>query len=131
MTGRSFAAALICVGLSAQTAAPPAGSTTVPQGNANPESFRAQTTEVIVPITVTDEKGRFVSNLDARDFKIFDEGKQQKIQFFTRERNQPVVIGFLLDLSNASRIHWKAYSESTQELVTALLPNDPKYSGYL
>jgi VWFA-related protein len=72
-----------------------------------------------------------VSNLDAKDFKIFDEGKEQQIQFFTRERNQPVVIGFLLDMSNASRIHWKAYSESAQELVLALLPHDPKYSGYL
>ena len=89
-------------------------------------------TEVIVPITVVDEKtGKFVSNLDAKDFKIFDEGKEQNIQFFTRERNQPVVIGFLMDMSNASRIHWKAYSESAQELVLALLPNDPRYSGYL
>jgi len=131
MTGRSFAAALICLGLSAQTAAPPPGAQATPTRATSNEPFRTQTTEVIVPITVTDEKGRFVSNLDANDFKIFDQGKQQKIQFFTRERNQPVVIGFLLDLSNASRIHWKTYSESTQELVSALLPNDPKYSGYL
>ena len=74
-------------------------------------------------ITVTDEKGRFVSNLDAKDFKITDEGKEQKITFFTPERNQPVVIGFLMDLSNASKIHWKSYSESAQELVSALMPN--------
>lgn len=86
---------------------------------------------MIVPVTVTDSLGRFVSNLDVTDFKIYDEGKEQKIQFFTRERNQPVVIGFLLDLSNESRIHWKSYSEAAQELVSALLPNEPKYSGYL
>src|SRR5919112_4053816 len=36
-----------------------------------------------------------------------------------------------MDMSNGSRIHWKAYSESAQELVLALLKNDPKYSGYL
>lgn len=95
------------------------------------QPFRSQTTEVIVPVTVTDEKGRFVSNLDAKDFRITDEGKEQKINFFTRERNQPVVIGFLIDLSNASKIQWKSYSESAQELVSALMPNDPKYSGYL
>jgi len=28
-----------------------------------------------------------------RDFKNFDEGKEQKIRFFTRERSQPVVVG--------------------------------------
>ncbi len=96
------------------------------------EPFRTQVNEVIVPVTVTDEKGRFVSNLDAKDFRILDEGKEQNIQFFTRERSQPVVVGFLLDLSSASRIHWKQYQEAAMELVNILMPNnDPKYSGYL
>ena len=76
-------------------------------------------------------KGRFVSDLNVKDFKIFDEGKEQKIEFFTRERNQPVVVGFLLDLSNASKIHWKTYQEAAIDLISTLLPNDPKYSGYL
>ncbi|MBC8167009.1 MAG: hypothetical protein H7Y20_14215, partial [Bryobacteraceae bacterium] len=123
----------LSAGLQAQTSVvpPAADAKNTQSGATGAEPFRVQATEVIVPITVTDEKGRFVSNLDAKDFKIYDEGKEQEIQFFTRERNQPIVIGFLLDLSNASRIHWKTYSESAQELVSALLPNDPKYSGYL
>ena len=95
------------------------------------EPFRVQVREVIVPVTVTDIKGRFVSDLDSKDFKIFDEGKEQRIEFFTRERNQPVVVGFLLDMSNASKIHWKTYQEAAIELISTLLPNDPKYSGYL
>ena len=109
-----------------EQAAPPAQGAPGQQ-----QPFRVQVNEVIVPVTVTDDKGRFVSNLDAPDFKVFEEGKEQKIQFFTRERNQPVVVGFLLDLSNASKIHWKSYSEASQELIATLLPNDPKYSGYL
>jgi VWFA-related protein len=136
MTGRCFLAVFVCAGLSAQTGTTPTTPTEKPDA-AKPEAinqeqpFRSQVTEVIVPVTVTDELGRFVSDLDVNDFKIFDEGSEQKIQFFTRERNQPVVIGFLLDLSNASRIHWKSYSDAAQELVSALLPYDPKYSGYL
>jgi VWFA-related protein len=93
--------------------------------------IKVQVNEVIVPVTVTDAKNRFVSDLDATDFKIFDEGKEQKIEFFSRERNQPVVVGFLMDMSNASRLHWKQYLEASQELVLALLPSDPKFSGYL
>jgi Ca-activated chloride channel homolog len=127
MKGRSVATLLVCFSLGAQTAAPPPQKPSSAQ-----EPFRTGVTEVIVPITVVDEKtGKFVSNLDAKDFKVFDEGKEQEIRFFTSKRDQPIVIGFLLDMSNASRIHWKAYSESAQELVLALLKNDPKYSGYL
>ncbi len=67
--------------------------------------IRVQVNEVIVPVTVIDEKNRFVSNLDATDFHIFDEGKEQKIQFFSRERSQPVVVCFLLDVRHGRRLH--------------------------
>jgi Ca-activated chloride channel homolog len=118
--------ALTC-SLYGQTPAPAAQ----PPAANQPPSIRVQVNEVIVPVTVTDEKGRFVSDLDQKDFHVFDEGKPQKIRFFTRERNQPVVVGFLVDLSNASRLHWKNYQESAIELVLNLLPGDKKYSGYL
>jgi len=97
-----------------------------------PAPIQVQVNEVIVPVTVTDEKGRFVSNLDQNDFTILDEGKQQEIQFFTRERSQPVVVGFLMDLSNSSRLHWKNYQDAAVEMVQNLIPGDnPKFSGYL
>ena len=94
-------------------------------------AIRVNVNEVIVPVTVTDEKGRFVSDLDKQDFQVFEENKPQAIRFFTRERNQPVVIGFLLDLSSASRIHWKNYQAAATELIQNLLTGDKKYSGYL
>lgn len=87
--------------------------------------------EVIVPITATDEKGRFISNLTKSDFHIFDEGREQKIDFFSHEQSQPVVIGFLIDTSNAMKIHWDKYQEAATELILNLLPGDKKYSGYL
>src|ERR1700690_1209943 len=93
--------------------------------------IKVQVNEVIVPVTVTDDKGRFVSNLEAKDFKIFDQGKEQRIEFFSRDRNQPVVVGFLIDLSNNSRIHWKNYQDAAIELVLNLLPGDKEFSGYL
>jgi Ca-activated chloride channel family protein len=125
---------LIAIALLGQSPAPVAqkpdvSANTQPPG---PPPIQVQVNEVIVPITVTDEKGRFVSDLEQKDFTIFDEGKQQDIQFFTRERSQPVVVGFLIDLSNSSRLHWKNYQDAAIELVQNLLPGDnPKYSGYL
>jgi len=85
----------------------------------------------VVPVTVTDEKGKFVSDLEQSDFKIFDQGKEQTIRYFNRERNQRVVVGFLVDLSNQSRGQWKSLQEATIELVLTLLPGDKKYAGYL
>jgi hypothetical protein len=41
---------------------------------ADQSPIRMQVNEVIVPVTVTDDKGRFVSDLDVTDFRIFDEG---------------------------------------------------------
>jgi Ca-activated chloride channel homolog len=93
--------------------------------------IRVQVNEVVVPVTVTDEKGRFVSDLEQSDFKLFDQGKEQTIRYFNRERNQRVVVGFLVDLSNQSRGQWKSLQEATIELVLNLLPGDKKYAGYL
>src|ERR1700739_2110688 len=132
---RVLLCAVLALPLCAQPEAPPSQHqnpvpVAVPQSPA--PSIKVQVNEVIVPVTVTDEKGRFVNDLDEKDFTIFDEGKQQKIQFFTRERNQPVVVGFLMDISNASRLHWKNYQDAAIELVQNLVPGDnPKFSGYL
>lgn len=130
-------AAVAAVALAQKPAEPSATQSNIapaPQSNLPPApqpNIKVQVNEVIVPVTVTDEKGKFVSDLEKSDFKIFDEGKEQTISFFTREHNQPVVVGFLLDLSNASRLHWDKYREAAIELVLNLLPGDPKYSGYL
>lgn len=95
-------------------------------------SFRAGINEVIVPITATDSKGRFIDNFVQSDFHVYDEGHPQKIDYFSHEQAQPVVIGFLLDMSNSMVMYWKdRYKESTKELILDLLPGDKKYSGYL
>jgi len=129
---------LIAICLCGQSPAPTAQKPDVapasPNANQPPAAppIQVQVNEVIVPVTVTDDKGRFVSDLEQKDFSVFDEGKEQQIQFFTRERSQPVVVGFLIDLSNSSRLHWKNYQDAAVELVQNLIPGDnPKFSGYL
>jgi Ca-activated chloride channel family protein len=100
------------------------------------QPIRVQVNEVVVPVTVTDEKGRFVSNLEQKDFLILDQGKEQKINFFTRERNQPVVVGFLIDLSQSSKSQWKNWESAAEEMVVQMLPDDKpemkkRFAGYL
>ena len=91
-------------------------------------------TEVILPVTVTDDKGRYVSNLEQKDFRVSDEGRPQKITFFYHDSpglRQHTVIGFLVDLSNGSLSHWDKFKDATKEMIWGLLPNDPSYTGYL
>ncbi len=102
-----------------------------PPGGPQPAPIRVNINEVIVPVTVTDQQGRFVSSLELKDFKLYDEGKPQVIRYFSHEQSQPVVVGFLIDMSNANRLHWKTYQEAAIDLVTQLLPGDKRFSGYL
>ena len=126
----------------AQQTAPPSGTAAAqpppapagqeqPQGEPGSASIKVEVNEVIVPVTVTDDKGRSVSNLEQKDFQILDEGKPQNIEFFSRERSQPVVAGFLIDLSNSSRAQWKNFQTAATELILTLLPGKDKFSGYL
>ena len=125
MLSRAVLSLILAVPVLFAQTKPPAAATPPEQ------PIKIQVNEVIIPVTVTDEKGRFVSDLDKADFKVYDEGKEQNIRYFSRERSQPVVVGFLIDLSSASLMHWKNYQDSAIELVFALLPDDKKYSGYL
>ena len=126
----SLASLLFAGAVFAKSPAPPAGTPASSQ-----EAFTTSVTEVVVPVTVTDEKGRFVRDLEEKDFLIYEEGKLQKISFFTRERNQPVVLGFLVDLSNSNRLHWDKFKEAIQDLVLATMEPegkpDPRFSAYL
>jgi Ca-activated chloride channel homolog len=109
---------------------PPPSAPTVESVTDEP-LFRSGVTEVLVPVTVTDERGRFVSDLSQKDFEVFDQGFKQKIKFFTAEHNQPVVVGFVMDLSNRMKTRWKEFHETAVEMVLSLLPGDARYQGYL
>jgi VWFA-related protein len=93
--------------------------------------IRVNVTEVVVPVTITDVNGRFVTGLKKEQFELYDQGIRQDIKFFSAEKAQPVVVGFLMDLSTSMRTEWKTYQENAVEMVLNLLTGDAKYQGYL
>jgi Ca-activated chloride channel family protein len=58
---------------------------------------------VNVPLTVIDQKNRLVINLTKDDFKVFEDGKPQTIQYFSRETDLALRIGLLIDTSTSVR----------------------------
>ena len=63
-------------------------------------TFRSAAELINVTVTVTDEHGRFVSNLRAQDFEVFENGEKQTISQFEAER-VPVSLGIALDTSGS------------------------------
>jgi VWFA-related protein len=63
-------------------------------------SFRSGVNLINVTATVTDESGRFVPNLRAEDFEVYEDGQLQSISQFEAER-VPVSLGIALDTSGS------------------------------
>jgi Ca-activated chloride channel homolog len=126
-----FAYAAVLIGFLASAQEPPAPQPSAPASAQEPAQFRTSATEVMVPVTVTTTKGQFVTDLDKNDFQVFDNDQPQSITYFSRQQNQPVVVGFLMDLSNSTRTQWKDIQSAAVDLVDTLLPGGKKYAGFL
>lgn len=56
---------------------------------------------VDVLFTVTDKHGNLITDLQKKDFKVFDDGVQQEITSFSQPVDLPLRIGLVLDTSNS------------------------------
>jgi Ca-activated chloride channel homolog len=65
--------------------------------------IRSTVNLVNVPLTVTDKKNRLVIMMTKDDFSLFEDGKTQTIQYFSRETDLALRIGLLIDTSNSIR----------------------------
>ncbi|MFL6352809.1 MAG: VWA domain-containing protein [Bryobacteraceae bacterium] len=63
-------------------------------------NIRVNTTLVVIPVTVTDSLNRFVLGLDKQDFRVFEDGTEQKVKQFADE-DAPLSIGLLVDTSGS------------------------------
>ncbi len=77
--------------------------------------------------TVTDKKGRFITDLARDDFEVFENKKQQTIMQFTAESDLPLRLAILIDTSNSIRDRFRFEQEAASEFVrTALRPEQDK-----
>src|SRR5437899_7831930 len=68
-----------------------------------PTRITVDVTRVDMLFTVTDKKGRFVTNLAKDDFEVIESKKQQAILEFAAESDLPLRLGILIDTSNSIR----------------------------
>ena len=63
-------------------------------------AFRAESTLVLVPVSVTDPSNRYVLGLEKQDFHLLEDDVPQTIAFFSNE-DAPLSIGLLVDTSGS------------------------------
>jgi Ca-activated chloride channel homolog len=102
----------------------------VPQSPTDSQ-IQVQVNVVNVPVTVTDAEGKFVWDLEKTDFKVWEDGKEVEVRYFTRDSKQPVHVGFILDASSTARLYFKTYQEAITDLAWALIPSGEKSKGFL
>jgi Ca-activated chloride channel family protein len=114
------APATLCTAAWAQQAAAPAAQ--------KPEILDDPSTRIILDVTrvnmlftVTDKKGRFVTDLTKDDFQVFENKKPQTIAEFTAETDLPLRLGILIDTSNSIRERFKFEQEAAVSFIQSVV----------
>ncbi len=83
--------------------------------------IKVDVTRVNVLFTVTDKKGRFITDLGKDDFLVTENKKPQVIQEFTAETDLPLRIAILIDTSNSIRDRFKFEQEAAVEFINSVI----------
>jgi Ca-activated chloride channel homolog len=87
------------------------------------EIIKIETNLVTIPVTVLDRDGRFVSGLRQDEFQIFEDGVQQKIEYFA-SLEQPFTVVLMLDVSNSTQFKIDEIQNAAITFVNQLRSND-------
>jgi Ca-activated chloride channel family protein len=85
------------------------------------QTFSLDVTRVNVLFTVSDRKGRFVTNLVMEDFDIIEAKKKQKILEFATESDLPLRIAILVDTSNSIRARFRFEIEAARSFLESVI----------
>jgi Ca-activated chloride channel homolog len=91
------------------------------QQSAGAPSFRVDVNLVRVIVTVRNQAGELVSNLQRSDFQILDNGAPQEVALFERRSDQPLSVALLVDISGSTAKDLKFETESAARFLRALL----------
>ena len=77
-----------------------------------------------VTITVTDKAGKYITNLNEDDFRIFEDGERRSILFFRSDGKAPVSVGIVVDCSSSMATKFPQARVAIKKFVEDLDPND-------
>jgi VWFA-related protein len=122
---KAWFSVVLCAGLLlAQTVVPKGAPKAGAKGAApdsDPGRIVLDVTRVNMLFTVTDKKGRFITDLTKDDFQVIEAKKQQTIQQFTAESDLPLRLALLVDTSNSIRDRFKFEQQAAIEFINGVV----------
>jgi VWFA-related protein len=111
--------------LSGDTRIRPQSPTTSPTPPISEEDeiVKVETNLVTMPVSVVDRDGRFISGLHQKDFKIFENGIEQKVEWF-QSVEQPFTVILMIDISPSTEFQIDQIHEGAIAFVNQLRPAD-------
>jgi Ca-activated chloride channel family protein len=94
-----------------------------PQKPTQPPAFRAGVDLVSLNVTVMQGSNRFVTDLSADDFQVFEDGVRQDVTVFNRG-NLPIALALLIDTSASMESRLQTAQEAAIGFARKLRPND-------
>jgi VWFA-related protein len=90
----------------------------VPQSS---QTLKSGVALVNVFATVRDKHHSIVSGLTKDDFKVYEDGVEQKVAFFSKEMNLPITLGILIDTSGSQQNLLNAEQDTASRFVHEIM----------
>lgn len=98
-------------------------SSTTTKSDDDSDVVKVETNLVTMPVSVLDRDGRFVSGLQQKDFKIFENGVEQKVGYF-QSVEQPFTVVLMIDVSPSTQWQIEDIQAAADTFIEQLRPND-------
>jgi len=99
------------------------------QKDAGPEEVsegdvvRVETTLVSIPVSVMDRDGKYIPNLTKDDFRVWEDGVEQKVAYFA-STEKPFTVALMIDTSGSTRFKLEEIQNAAIAFVEQLRPDD-------
>ena len=84
-------------------------------------TIKAEVNLVNLFATVRDKNKRIVTDLKEDEFKIYEDGHEEKISFFSKEMSLPITLGLLLDTSGSEQYMLGAIQDAGSRFLHRVL----------
>ena len=87
------------------------------------EVVRVNASLVTVPVSVLDRDGRFIGGLRQEDFRVFEDGVEQRVAYFAPVE-QPFTVALVIDTSGSTRFRLEDIQDAAIAFLDQLRPAD-------
>lgn len=105
------------------TTSEPQSSAEVAEEVGEDEVVRVNASLVTVPVSVLDRDGRFIGGLRQEDFRVLEDGVEQRIAYFAPVE-QPFTVALVIDTSGSTRFRLEDIQDAAIAFLDQLSPAD-------